>query len=512
MTTENLIVLAKIITAVESGGQVYGQGSYDDVTMPGTNSKLEKTVTLGAGQFYGSEAHALVSMIRTVYPATFKRLDTAKPSIESMMAKDWVAISWAPNASQKKALKALISSEEGKSCQDTLLAEQMAAYVAECVKSYPADIKGQMMYAEIRHLGGKSAADRIFKRLKAYDLDSIMAALKADQADKSSDNQVGDLKYWTRHIKCYEFIEKYAISESTQEVETKMEKKMTKEKAIAQILETAKAEEGYLEKGSARNLDSKTANAGSGNYTKYWRDIKPSYQGAQWCLAWCHWVFWKAFGKSVACKLLRETASQFPLTYCPDMGEIGKSTKALYTKPQSGDIVLFWKKREDGYRFGHAGLVISATDSTVTTIEGNTSSGSAVVPNGGGVYVKTYKLSDLHSKTRYYRPDWSAVVGAEIADDSKVKVYETNTKLTEEQQWVGEVTTLLNVRTGPGKEYSVSQFYPLLAEGDHVGVCDEVINAKGEKWYYIIIQNDTLKAKGKKYIHDFVKADYIKKA
>ena len=51
------------------------------------------------------------------------------------------------------------------------------------------------------------------------------------------------------------------------------------DKAIEKVILIAKNEIGYLEKKSNSQLDSKTANAGSNNYTKYWRDIKPSYQG-----------------------------------------------------------------------------------------------------------------------------------------------------------------------------------------------------------------------------------------
>ena len=44
--------------------------------------------------------------------------------------------------------------------------------------------------------------------------------------------------------------------------------------AIDKLIQIANAEVGYLEKSSNSQLDSKTANAGTANYTKYWRDIK----------------------------------------------------------------------------------------------------------------------------------------------------------------------------------------------------------------------------------------------
>lgn len=39
------------------------------------------------------------------------------------------------------------------------------------------------------------------------------------------------------------------------------------------VINIALAEEGYLEKASRSGLDSKTANAGKNNFTKYARDI-----------------------------------------------------------------------------------------------------------------------------------------------------------------------------------------------------------------------------------------------
>lgn len=62
------------------------------------------------------------------------------------------------------------------------------------------------------------------------------------------------------------------------------------DEAINTIISVAKSEVGYLEKKSNSNLDSKTANAGSNNYTKYWRDIKPSFQTSPWCACFVTWI------------------------------------------------------------------------------------------------------------------------------------------------------------------------------------------------------------------------------
>lgn len=42
---------------------------------------------------------------------------------------------------------------------------------------------------------------------------------------------------------------------------------------LDKVLQVASNEVGYLEKASNSNLDSKTANVGDKNYTKYARDI-----------------------------------------------------------------------------------------------------------------------------------------------------------------------------------------------------------------------------------------------
>lgn len=57
-----------------------------------------------------------------------------------------------------------------------------------------------------------------------------------------------------------------------QEAEEKDDEKMI-EVTADRVIEVAKAEVGYKEKASNSNLDDKTANAGSNNYTKYARDF-----------------------------------------------------------------------------------------------------------------------------------------------------------------------------------------------------------------------------------------------
>ena len=74
------------------------------------------------------------------------------------------------------------------------------------------------------------------------------------------------------------------------------------------VIAIARAEVGYLEKNSNSQLDDKTANAGSKNYTKYNLDMKAWAGSAnltdQWCQNFADWCFVKAYGLEAAKALL----------------------------------------------------------------------------------------------------------------------------------------------------------------------------------------------------------------
>ena len=59
--------------------------------------------------------------------------------------------------------------------------------------------------------------------------------------------------------------------------------------------------------------------------------------------------------------------------------------------PKSGDLIFFrWAPDR---AIGHIGIVVYADSERVYTVEGNTSGGSTMVSNGGGVHFKSYELS-----------------------------------------------------------------------------------------------------------------------
>ena len=71
---------------------------------------------------------------------------------------------------------------------------------------------------------------------------------------------------------------------------------------VESLIKIVKDEVGHLEKASNNNLDSKTANVGNNNYTKYARDpdaISGFYngkkQGYVWCDVFTDWCFCQSF-------------------------------------------------------------------------------------------------------------------------------------------------------------------------------------------------------------------------
>jgi GH25 family lysozyme M1 (1,4-beta-N-acetylmuramidase) len=191
------------------------------------------------------------------------------------------------------------------------------------------------------------------------------------------------------------------------------------DKAIEKVILIAKNEEGYLEKKSNNQLDDKTANAGSANYTKYWRDIKPDYQGQPWCAAFISWCFMKAFGLDNAKKLLKH----WPYVYCPTLGKLF----ARNANPKIGDVVIFYHNG----MFTHTGLVTAVIGDRFYTIEGNTSGASGIIANGGGVCAKSYLNSQMPG-TKFCTPDYSIVPNA-VNKPSDINKIPSNTIQTGEK-------------------------------------------------------------------------------
>lgn len=178
------------------------------------------------------------------------------------------------------------------------------------------------------------------------------------------------------------------------------------------LVNIALAEVDYSEKKSNSQLDDKFANAGKNNWTKYARDLDKipeiyngNKNGYEWCDVFVDWCFVQAYGVDAMQVLLRQpdeslgAACKYSARYFRNKGQFFTSD------PQVGDQIFFGKVGNES----HTGIVVDVIGNTVYTVEGNTSDGVKVVPNGGEVCKKSYRIgsSDIAG---YGRPAWNGKV------------------------------------------------------------------------------------------------------
>lgn len=201
--SSQLEVMKKILYAVETGGQVYGNQVYNDFTEAYTNSSAEHAITIGAGQWYATEARRLLKMIHDKYPAKWKELDPKNYVWNDVVNANWSTYKLSKNSGRATIIRRILDSKEGRACQDQLMKEQIQEYENEVRKLGVTEAKAVGMLINVRHQGGYGAVTRILnKTKKPVTLDSIYAALKTDTG-----NQVG--AYKTRQQKVYSWLKTY---------------------------------------------------------------------------------------------------------------------------------------------------------------------------------------------------------------------------------------------------------------------------------------------------------------
>lgn len=200
-------VIRNIFYAIETGGQVYGKADYADVTPAYANTSNETAITIGAGGWFATEAQSLLKLIRSTSPTTFEALDTAGISSD-LDTEDWQYYNVSPNSAKGQCIKKIISSTVGIQCQNEMMNEQINEYLQAASAAGVKDIDGQVMYAEIMHLGGKPAADRILRLAqKPYTAETIYNAVKSG----GTGYQVNAPIFRSRHDCVYKWINQYLI-------------------------------------------------------------------------------------------------------------------------------------------------------------------------------------------------------------------------------------------------------------------------------------------------------------
>ena len=251
---------------------------------------------------------------------------------------------------------------------------------------------------------------------------------------------------------------------------------------VDKVLAVAEAEVGYLEKSAAaykknpQVLYEKTAGAGSDNYTKYGREMHDIYPAvmdfpAAWCDCFVDWCFYQAYGVATAKSLL---AGNFD-DYTVASAQMYKNKGAYYKTPKVGDQIFF----NNGTRICHTGIVYKVDAQKVYTIEGNTSGGSTLVANGGGVAKKSYALN-------YARIDGYGRPKYDVEEAPAPKPFKKVSDAKCFDRMVGgayEPTTDLNMRYGPGSSYDIVKVIPAGARLINYGY----YSLNGTTWWLYVV-------------------------
>ena len=272
-------------------------------------------------------------------------------------------------------------------------------------------------------------------------------------------------------------------SEETKKEETTVDK-LQEHTKLGNYYANNGGKKPYLEKKSNAYLDDFTKNAGSNNYTKFARDVnswnQPGCQGQPWCAVYQFWKLVTVLGLTKALQIMGGGFYN-----CKNVTAHAKQKGTWHSTPKKGALIIF----RNG---SHIGSVNNFDTNYVYTNEGNTSSVSGVVANGGACRNKKYKRTD---------PAIDGYVWIDYGTASDQRSTETAIHLDKTPKWVGMVNTAkLYVRSWPGKENPTIKKYPYLAQHNLIDVCDTIKAADGADWYYVRIVN--------KY-YGFVCAEYI---
>lgn len=222
---------------------------------------------------------------------------------------------------------------------------------------------------------------------------------------------------------------------------------------LSKVIELAEAEVGYKEKKSNKDLYSKTANAGSGNFTKYADTMDKTdffngkKNGFPWCSVFPTYLVYMASGKDL--KKTREimcAPSKNSLSAgCPYAYGYFKKKKQTGTTPKKGSLIYFGSSES---KLEHVGFVYKVDSSKIYTIEGNKSNS-----------VKKCSYSK-NNKYYYAYPKWDtepSVKPSEVKDDNSSVSTSTKPQTT---SYKVTAPSGLRLRKGAGTDYPIVVVMP----------------------------------------------------
>ncbi len=219
----------------------------------------------------------------------------------------------------------------------------------------------------------------------------------------------------------------------------------------AAVVSIALAEVGYKEKASNASLDLASANAGTGNWTKYARDLfsagyyNGNKNGYAWCDVFVDWCFYKAFGKTEG--QLAECQTGTLGAACPYSAGYYKAQGRYDKTPKVGDQVFF---QQNG-SLVHTGIVVEVTSSQIVTVEGNSS--NMVKKN---TYSRSSSYIGGYGHPKYTETAGTAAPAEKYGKELTVKAHELSSGCRgAEVKTLQRILYARNVRDGAGRAIEV---------------------------------------------------------
>ena len=271
----------------------------------------------------------------------------------------------------------------------------------------------------------------------------------------------------------------------------------------SQVIATAINEIGYREKASNIQLESKTANAGNGSYTKYanfFDSQVPNFyngpkNGYDWCDMFVDWCMCSTFGvnkgRELLCQPLNSAGAGciYSYGYYKAKGQVG-------TTPKVGAQVFFGSYEGGLY---HTGLVEKFDATYVYTIEGNTSTSDSPYDSvarhtykrvGGGIFGYGYPAYDGETAPAGATTNSSTTTTTTTTTNTTSTASTTSSGAPSKAvKFTGYITVQVSPRTWAGTSNASLKTVGALKKGDTVQVCDTVTADNGDNWYYVFINN-----------------------
>lgn len=557
ITDEILEIFANCISGVESGGQIYGNGDWDNITLQYTNSSEEHAITIGAYQRFATEAKALLSRIRKDYPSVFKKYDTANIGSD-LDSKNWNTYQLSSKTCAKaKAIAAIIGSKEGIEIQKKMMGEDTQSYANTIESKYGVHrIDALLHCVNIRHLGGMTPLERIIGRISGeVTLEKVRDSLLKD----TKYNQVGAEPYRSRQSIMYKWLHEKVTplldtnglcgSSTTssrnwlQKGDSGPEVKEMQELLIANGFDCgvsgADGDFGDDTEKAVKAFQAKYGLTVNGQYGEKSKEklksLKPddnkTESGGESMGSINNIIEKERYYASIPYTEIGSTNHQKFSDIVDNAGLMGCQDQAWCATYQFAlELEEFGKaqalKNWNMTASNYCGYNVFSTEAKFpSSKKGKTPKIGALVifkqSHMGRVLsinssAKTFECGEGNtSNAQYDRNGNACAVKTYSWYDSKIKSFcyidydgtssstpssSTSSTLNESPKWNGIVTTTLNVRTWAGSENATVSFSPLKT-GVTVGVCDTIQAKDGSDWYYI-------EYNGK---HGFASAKYISK-